>query len=142
MRLHVVLFAKQGVSFCRINKIGDHVMPLKELLNGWWIKDAIYGLFAMFGGMMGHLMRTIDRRRKINWCRAVLEGCSAGFGGLLILMVCQEINLSEQWTGVIVGVSGWLGSNATIRMLESILLKKLGISEQPSEHTRKHRDDY
>ena len=110
--------------------------------NSWWIKASAYGLFAMFGGTMGHLMRTIDSRQKIKWGRAALEGGAAGFVGLLMLLVCQAMNLSEQWTGVIVGVSGWLGANATIRMLESIVLEKLGIEKQPSEPIRERADDH
>lgn len=82
---------------------------------------------------MGHLMRTIDGEHKIKWSRALLEGGAAGFVGLLMLLVCQAMNMSEQWTGVIVGVSGWLGANATIRMLESIVLKKLGIDKPERE---------
>ena len=57
--------------------------------NSWWIKALAYGLFAMFGGMMGHLMRTIDSRQKIKWSRAALEGGAAGFVGLLMLLVCM-----------------------------------------------------
>lgn len=91
---------------------------------------------------MGHLMRTIDSRQKINWSREILEGGAAGFVGLLVLLVCQAMNLSERWTGVVVGVSGWLGANATIRMLESIVLKKLGIEKQPSEPIRERADDH
>lgn len=110
--------------------------------NNWWIKMLAYGLFAMFGGVMGHLMRIINDQQKIKWSYAALEGGAAGFVGLLMLLVCQAMNLSEQWTGVIVGVSGWLGANATIRMLESIVLRKFGIEKQPSEPIRKRRDDH
>lgn len=78
---------------------------------------------------MGHLMRTIDRHEKINWKRAVVEGAAAGFVGLLVLLTCQAMQLSDQWTGVIVGVSGWLGANATIRLLEAVVFNKLGITK-------------
>lgn len=99
----------------------------------WWVKVIGYALFAGFGGFMGHLLRTIDRRRKIIWSRAVLEGVAAGFVGLLVLFMCQAMELSEQWTGVIVGVSGWLGASASIRMVENVVFKKLGITPSNSE---------
>lgn len=98
-----------------------------------WIRTCAYTLFAAFGGVMGHLMRTIDKKEKVNWGRAALEGSAAGFVGFIILMVCQAMKLSEQWTGVIVGVSGWLGANATIRMLEGLVRKKLGIDPNSPE---------
>lgn len=90
---------------------------------------------------MGHLMRTLDNRQKIKWSRAILEGGAAGFVGVLMLLVCQAMKLTEQWTGVVVGLSGWLGANATIRMVESLVLKKLGIDTQPSEPLRERADD-
>lgn len=93
-----------------------------------WIRSTAYTVFAAFGGVMGHVMRTIDKKEKVNPLRAVMEGLAAGFVGLLVLLTCQAMHLGEQWTGVIVGVSGWLGANATIRMLEGIVRKKLGIS--------------
>lgn len=91
---------------------------------------------------MGHLMRTIDSRQKIKWSLVALKGGAAGFVGVLMLLVCQAMDLSEQWTGVIVGVSGWLGANATICMLESLVLKKLGIEKQLSEPVRERADDH
>lgn len=94
-----------------------------------WIRAIAYTLFASAGGVMGHLMRIIDKKEKINWGRASLEGLAAGFVGFLILLVCQAMDLSEQWTGVIVGVSGWLGANASIRMLEGMVRKRLGIEK-------------
>lgn len=101
--------------------------------DSWWIKATAYALFAAFGGMMGHLMRFIDSGNKISWPRAALEGCAAGFVGLIVFLVCQAMDLSEQWTGVIVGVCGWLGANATIRMLETVVTKKLGIEKDSND---------
>lgn len=94
----------------------------------WWLKTAAYALFAAFGGFVGHAMRTLDGDEKFHWGKAVVEGVAAGFVGLLVFFTCQAMELSEQWTGVIVGVSGWLGANASIRMLEQVIFKKLGIT--------------
>jgi hypothetical protein len=94
---------------------------------GWWVRALAYATFAALGGVMGHLMRTVDGKRKIHWGRACLEGAAAGFVGLLMLFLCEANGLGQQWTGVIVGVSGWLGASGTIRMLETIVRKKLGI---------------
>src|SRR5687768_3321369 len=102
----------------------------EDFLNVWWIKALAYALFAAFGGVMGHLMRTFDKREEIKWGRAAMEGSAAGFVGLLMLLLCQAMGLSEQWTGIIVGVSGWFGANATIQILETFVLKKLGILQQ------------
>lgn len=109
-----------------------------------WVRSLGYTLFAAFGGVMGHLMRTIDKKDKINWGRAALEGAAAGFVGFIVLLMCTAMKLSEQWTGVIVGVSGWLGANVSIRMLEGMVRKKLGIEpkvdppEEPPDDSTTH----
>lgn len=107
----------------------------------WWLKAIAYAAFASFGGFMGHVMRTFDNRERIQWGRGLVEGVAAGFVGLLVLFVCQAMDLSEQWTGVIVGVSGWLGANASIRMLEQVVFKKLGIDVNPDQ-LRERKDDH
>lgn len=93
----------------------------------WWFRYVTYGLFAGFAGVCGHLLRRIDSNEKIVWSRALIESAAAGFVGVLCLMACQALGMSEQWTGVIVGVSGWLGASATIKMLEQLIRKKLGL---------------
>jgi hypothetical protein len=99
----------------------------------WWIQAFAYAAFAAFGGFMGHLVRTVENGRAISWGRAFLESASAGFVGLIVLMMCQAMELSMQWTGVIVGMAGWLGASATIRLVERVAYKKLGIDEVPPE---------
>lgn len=102
--------------------------------DNWWARAAAYTLFSAIGGMLGFTMRTMDGKQPFMIWRALVEGASAAFVGLLVLLACEAINLSPQWTGVIVGVCGWLGASATIRMLESIVRRKLGAirdAEQP-----------
>lgn len=86
-----------------------------------------YAAFASFGGIMGHLLRTLHSNQKISWGRSVVEGCAAGFVGVIVLFMCQAMNLSEAWTGTIVGVFGWLGASTTITILERVVRKKLGL---------------
>lgn len=94
----------------------------------WWLKALLYAAFAALGGLLGHIMRAIDKKETIIPIRAVCEGIAAGFVGLLVMLLCMATGLSEQWTGVIVGVCGWLGANATIRILETLVYKKLGLN--------------
>lgn len=92
----------------------------------WWLKALAFTAFSAIGGALGHLMRNYDKK-PFSWGRCFLESMAAGFVGLLMLLVCEAMDLSPQWTGVIVGVSGWLGANATIRMLEGLVRKRLGL---------------
>lgn len=96
--------------------------------DNWWIKAGAYVAFSAVGGMLGFLMRSVDGKQPFRIWRCLLEGAGAAFVGLLVLLICQAMNLSPQWTGVIVGVCGWLGASATIRMLESVVRNKLGAS--------------
>ena len=112
--------------------------PSFEWVSDWvsWVRFIGYGTFASFAGVCGHLLRTMDEGKPVHWKRAAIEGASAGFVGVLVLLVCQAMALSEEWTGAIVGVSGWLGANATIQFLERVILKKLGLSklEDTNDH--------
>jgi hypothetical protein len=99
----------------------------------WWIKMMLYAAFAAFGGMLGYLLRSINNEKPIQLGRAIVECFAAGFVGILVLFACQATNLSEQWTGMIVGVCGWLGASATIAMLETLVRKRLGIHEDSND---------
>lgn len=96
----------------------------------WWLKALGYSLFAAIGGFMGHLLRTIDSGKTISWSRAVLEGASAAFVGFMMMLLCQAMKLGPEWTGVIVGVAGWLGASVSIRVLETFVRRKLGLEKK------------
>lgn len=103
----------------------------------WWLQAFAYAAFASFGGFMGHLLRTMEDGKPISWGRALLEAFSAGFVGLIVLMMCQAMGFNAQWTGVIVGMAGWLGASATIRLVEKVVYKKLAI-DPPEPATPEH----
>lgn len=105
---------------------------MNEELN-WFVKAGAYAVFSALGGVLGHLMRSVDKKHKITVGRTAMEGLAAGFVGLLVLLLCQAMNLGEQWTGVVVGVSGWLGASATIRMLETAVRKRLGVNKEATD---------
>jgi hypothetical protein len=109
------------------------VDDLTSLWARWWAKAILYAALAAFGGFLGHVMRALDESANVSYGRACVEGLAAGFVGLLVMLMCSATNFSDQWTGVIVGVSGWLGANASIRVLEKLVFKKLGIASDLSE---------
>lgn len=105
------------------------------LNDNWWVRAAAYAGFSAVGGMIGFTMRALDGKQPqpFSFWRCMVEGAAAAFVGCLVLLICEAMNLSPQWTGVIVGVCGWLGASATIRMLESLIRNKLGASPNAGE---------
>ncbi|QDB70878.1 hypothetical protein [Pseudomonas virus PBPA162] len=101
-----------------------------ELLNDpgwwWWLKLTGYAAFSAAGGFLGELLRTMDQGR-IQWSRSVVQGMGAGFTGIVVVLLCQAMGLSDQWTGAVVGVLGWLGARASMVVVEKVVYKRLGI---------------
>lgn len=96
----------------------------------WWTKLTAYLALAVVGGILGHALRTLDKGEKLSWARSILEGLAAGFAGLLIFLLCRTLGVSEEMTGVIVGVGGWLGASATIRRIEPIAFGRFGAKNE------------
>lgn len=84
-------------------------------------------LFGALSGWLGYLMRTLDEGGKIVWLRSFLEAATSGLVGYLGILLCRAMGLSFEWTGVVVGTLGWLGATVSIRILEKVIRKKLGI---------------
>lgn len=97
----------------------------------WWGKTLVYVSVAAVAGGIGYALRTADGGQRPTLWRTMLEVCAAGFVGLLFKLVCEETHLSDQWTGVVVGLAGWLGANASVSLLERIIYDKLGIKRSP-----------
>ena len=83
---------------------------------------------AFLGGLIGALMR----REASTWQTAILGACGVGFVGFIVAKLCHASGLSDDWTFVMVGVSGWLGAERTISYLERLFASRLGI-DAPAE---------
>lgn len=94
-----------------------------------WMKALIYASFAALGGTLGYVMRSLDSGAKLLWWRALFEGVSAAFVGLLAMWLCQSAGLSQQWTAVTVGICGWLGATASIQVLQRLVWDRLGLNK-------------
>lgn len=109
-----------------------------EPLSIWWVKSAIMVAFASVAGFLGYVMRAFDTRTRVLWTRAIIESMAAGFVGALTLLMCGAMGLSDQWTGVTVGVAGWLGANASMGVLSRVVFKRLGIEQTKDEEYVRH----
>lgn len=89
-----------------------------EFLRDWWLSIALVVLAAI-GGTIGSTMRQLEAGDgEIKWFIVGVETLASAFSGILVMMLCQSLNLSVQMTGVIVGVCGWFGGRTTMLWLE------------------------
>lgn len=100
-----------------------------------WLQLVLYPLFASLGGALGYVLRTLDAGLRVSFWRTLLESIAAGFVGVLVMLICQQMALSAQWTGVCVGTCGWLGASVSIRMLERLVRSRLGVAPGPDDGT-------
>lgn len=94
-----------------------------------WLESLFYVALAGIGGALGEVSRSVQVDKRPSFWRVLLQASGAAFVGLLVLWMCQATGLPNKWTGVVVGVCGWMGSEATIRLLEKVVFKKLGVSK-------------
>lgn len=107
-----------------------------------YIRVFLYVTLAFVAGMIGHVFRALEARRKVVCWRVLVEGFGSGFTGLLMLFLCDFFKFPKELTGVLVGTFGWLGATLTIRVLEKWAYKKLGIDFRiESVEPRQERSD-
>lgn len=96
------------------------------ILVDYWYYIAI----ATIGGVLGHMMRKLAGCRKIMVGETILQGASAAFAGTLILFACRAMGAPEELSGVLVGLCGWLGADASLMVLQTYIYRRLYIDKE------------
>lgn len=92
-----------------------------------WAEVFVFGGFAAIGGLLAYLLRTMNDEHTPTIMRAIVEALSSGFVGLIAMLICKALGLDWKWSGVVVGVFGWLGAEASIMVAIRFLKSKLGL---------------
>ncbi len=92
-----------------------------------FIKSWAYILISAVGGVLGHMMRRLGAQQPIHIGETTLQGVGAAFAGYLVLLGCRSAGIPPEISGVIIGLCGWLGADATLMLLQSYIYKKLKI---------------
>jgi hypothetical protein len=53
--------------------------------------------------------------------------------GFIVIMVCRAFSLDSYWTGALCGLMGWMGAPASIRLLEKVVITKLGVNKDADD---------
>src|SRR6201998_2737856 len=85
-------------------------------------------ILAFLGGLISVLMRKEVSSGK----GPVLAATGGGVAGFCVAHLCHAVDLSDDWTYVFVGVSGWLGAARTLSYLEAIFDARFRIETKSS----------
>ena len=108
-------------------------MNNEDLLSDF-MKSWAYVLIAAVGGVLGHMMRKLGAQQPIHIGETALQGVGAAFAGYLVLLGCRSAGIPPEVSGVIIGLCGWLGADATLMLLQSYIYRKLKIKPFDDHH--------
>lgn len=95
-----------------------------------WFRVAAYVLLASVAGGLGHIVRRMDKDKPVRWRYVLVQAASAGLAGLFTYWICDALGVGHQWTGISVGICGWMGASASIEVLQKLVWDKLGIDKE------------
>lgn len=75
-------------------------------------------LLAAIGGLLGSVIRMLETGDNVRWLVVTVETFASAFSGVIVMLLCQYLDLDIRLTGVIVGVCGWVGGRTSMVWLE------------------------
>lgn len=96
------------------------------------IETILFAIFAGAGGMLSYLLKSISRNEQPKVTRATIEAMSSAFVGLIAMLACKAMDIDVYWSGVIVGVFGWIGAETSMLVFTRIAKNKLGVGNNNS----------
>lgn len=102
-----------------------------------FIRSWVYIMIAAIGGALGHMMRRLGSQQPIKVGETLLQAVGAAFAGYLVLLGCRSLDIPPDVSGLIIGLCGWLGADATLMLLQDYIYKKIKINSVVDEDVRK-----
>jgi hypothetical protein len=96
--------------------------PVLDPFNHDWYTPMLMGLLALWAGVVSYLRRLVNGAEFTLLTLASHLGSSA-FAGFVVALLCQEYDMSIQWTGVCCALSGHMSAEA-VKILEDKLREK------------------
>lgn len=100
-----------------------------------YTKPAVAFALAAVAGMLGFLTRVAEAKGP--WkpvvgvvLRTLLAGFTSGFVGVLVGFMAAEFQWSNNITFALSGVFGWVGADASLRVVERTLYARLGLRKE------------
>lgn len=107
--------------------------PEKDPDNAQWLVNILPFIYmvtlASFGGAIRYFQSMKKSGKAFNFMFFVIEILTSAFVGIIAFELCAQANLSWNWTAVICGISGHLGTTALSYLSRPILdnfLKGIG----------------
>lgn len=107
---------------------------LETLIGSWF-----YVVVAAIGGILGHLMRKFSRGQPVSLAETLLQGVSAAFAGYLVLLACRASGAPTEVSGVLTGLCGWLGADASLMVLQTYIYRRLNLHSEQADHADQSR---
>lgn len=96
----------------------------------WLIQCIAAVLLAAAGGPLGYLTRATDNGETVSKKALLVQTLSAAFTGCIVLLICLHFEFDMIVSGIMCGVSGWMGAMATLGLVTRQIKSKLGIKDE------------
>ncbi|WP_210437995.1 phage holin family protein [Vibrio crassostreae] len=87
-------------------------MPEKDPQNYSVLSYLVFGLLAVWGGLVTHIQHIRRHKKPFLWKEAVMQIAISGFAGMLASFLCWYIEAPVPLAGFVAGTAGFMGSRA------------------------------
>lgn len=79
--------------------------------HGWWLDTILMVILSTWAGTVSYL-RMLVKGSEFRVLSCVSHLSSSALAGLITVLLCDQYELSVQWTGVACAISGHMGAEA------------------------------
>lgn len=90
--------------------------------HGWWVDTVLMVILSTWAGIVSYL-RMLVKGVEFRIISCISHLSSSALAGLITVLLCDQYELSVQWTGVACALSGHMGAEA-MKIFEDRIKRK------------------